>query len=81
MDGGYRIQGRSTLRAEVPSQGIAAVAVLGKPSGASSNDSEAARFNLNSGIESAPSASSAIFAMAIVRRSEVAFTLISHAPA
>ena len=81
MDGGYRIQGRSTLRTEVPGQGIAAVSLLGKPSGASSNDSEAASFNLNTDVESAPSASSTIFAVAIVRRPEVAFTLISHAPA
>jgi hypothetical protein len=28
MDGGYRIQGRSTLRTEVPGQGIAAVGTL-----------------------------------------------------
>ena len=81
MDGGYRIQGRSTLRTEVPGQGIAAVTVLGKPSGAPSNNSEAASFNLYTDVESAPSASSAIFAVAIVRRPEVAFTLISHAPA
>jgi hypothetical protein len=72
MDGGYRIQGRSTLRTEVPGQGIAAVSLLGKPSGASSNDSEAASFNLNSDVD-APSTSSTIFAVAIVRRPEVAF--------
>jgi hypothetical protein len=78
---GCRIHGRSTLRAEVPGQGIAAVTVLGEPSGASSNDSEAASFYLDSGVESAPSASSAIVAVAIVRRPKIAFTLISHAPA
>ena len=80
MDGGYGIQGRSTLRTEVPGQGIAAVSLLGKPSGASGNDSKDASFNLNSDVDAA-SASSTIFAVAIVRRPEVAFTLISHAPA
>jgi len=80
MDGRYRIEGRSTLRTEVPSQGIAAVSLLGKPSGASSDDSKAASFNLNSNVD-APCASSTIFAVAIVRRPEVPFTFISHAPA
>jgi len=80
MDGGYRIQGRSTLRTEVPGQGIAAVSLLGKPSGASSNDLEVASLNLNSDVD-APGASSTVFAVAIVRRTEIAFTLISHAPA
>jgi len=80
MDGRYRIEGRSTLRTEVPSQGIAAVSLLGKPSGASSDNSEAASFDLNSDVD-APCASSAIFAVAIVRRPEVALTLISHAAA
>jgi len=78
MDGRYRIQGRSTLRTEVPGQGIAAVGLLGKTSWASSNDSEAASFNLNSHVH-ASSTSSTIFAMAIVRRPKVAFTLISDA--
>ena len=80
MDGGYRIEGRSTLRTEVPGQEIAAVSLLRKPFGASSDDSEAAGFNLNSDVD-APCASSAILAVTIVRRSEVAVTLISHAPA
>ena len=80
MDGGYRIQGRSTLRTEVPGQGIAAVSLLGKPSGASSNNLEAASLNLNSDVD-APGASSTVFAVAIVRWPKVAFTLISHAPA
>jgi hypothetical protein len=79
MEGRYRIQGRSTLRTEVPGQEIAAVSLLGEPSGASGNDSEASSFNLNSDVDAA-SASSTIFAVAIVRRPEVAFTLISHAP-
>jgi len=57
-----------------------ALGLLGKPSWASSNDFEAVSVNPNSDID-APGASSAIFAMAIVRRPEIAFTLISHAPA
>ena len=80
MDGGYRIQGLSTLRIEVSCQEIAAVSLLGKSSGASGNDSEAASFNPNSDVDAA-GASSTIFAVAIVRRPEGAFTLISHTPA
>ena len=81
MNGGYRIHGGPALRTEIPSQGVAAIAVLGKPFWVSRNDVEVASFNPNSGVESAPSASSAIFAMAIVRRPKVTFTLISHASA
>lgn len=80
MDWRNRIQRRSTLRTEVPGQGIPALGLPGKPSWTSSNDFEAVSVNPNSDID-APGASSAIFAMAIVRRPEVAFTLISHAPA
>jgi hypothetical protein len=64
----------------MPGQGIAAVGLLRKPSWTSSNDFEAVSVNPNSDIDAA-SASSAIFAMAIVRRPEVTFTLISHASA
>jgi hypothetical protein len=62
-----------------PGQGIAAVGLLGKSFGASGDDLEAASFNPNSDVD-APSASSAIFAVAIVRRPEAAFALISYAP-
>jgi hypothetical protein len=64
----------------VSGQGIAAIGLLRKPSWTSSNDFEAVSINPNSNIDAA-SASSAILAMAIVRRPEVAFTLISHASA